>query len=76
MINDFMNVLEDYASVNLHSEVGRRSVAQALIDYMCEHHIVMYTDLDGAKNDPAMIEFMKSCGCDTNQTELPLKRGL
>jgi hypothetical protein len=76
MIDDFMSVLEDYAGVNLHSESGRKSVAQALIDYMCEHHIVMYTDLDGAMSDPNMIEFIKNCGCNVNQTELQLERGL
>ena len=67
MINDFMNVLEDYIGVNLHSEVGRRSVAQALIDYMCEHHIVSYTDLDAVKNDPKMehwINYCKKIGVD------------
>jgi len=76
MIEDFMSVLENYAEVDLHSKVGRESVARALIDYMCEHHIVTYTNLEAAKNDPTMTEFMKNCGCKANQMDIPFERGL
>ena len=76
MIEDFMSVLEDYAGVNMHSAAGRESVARALVKYMCDHHIVTYTNLETAQNDPAMVEFMKNCGCKANQMDLPFERGL
>jgi len=76
MIEDFMNVLEDFAGVNLHSRMGRESVARALVDYMCEHHIVTYTNLEAAKNDPTMTEFMKNCGCKANQMDISVEKGL
>ena len=76
MIDDFMYVLENYAGVNLHSAAGRESVARALIDYMCEHHIVTFTDLEGARNDPKMEEFIKNCGCKANQMDIPFEKGL
>ena len=76
MIEDFMNVLEDFAGVNLHSRMGRESVARALVDYMCEHHIVTYTNLEAAKNDPAMTEFIENCGCKTHHEDIPEERGL
>ena len=76
MIEDFMSVLENYAEVDLHSKVGRESVARALIDYMCEHHIVTYTNLEAAKNDPAMTEFIENCGCKANQMDIPFEKGL
>ena len=79
MIEDFMSVLEDYAGVNLHSVAGRESVAKALVKHMCDHHIVTYTNLEAAQNDPAMVEFMKNCGCkttDDDQMDLPFERGL
>ena len=55
------------------------SVARALVKYMCDHHIVTYTNLEAAKNDPAMIEFIENCGCkttDDDQMDLPFERGL
>ena len=76
MIKDFMSVLENYAGVNLHSAAGRESVARALIDYMCEHHIVTFTNYEAAVNDPNMKEFIKNCGCKPNQEDIPVKRGL
>ena len=76
MIEDFMSVLENYAEVDLHSKTGRESVARALVEYMCDHHIVTYTNLEAAKNDPAMTEFMKNCGCKANQMDIPFERGL
>ena len=76
MIDDFMSVLENYPDANLHSEAARRNIAEALVEYMCEHHIVTFTDLEGARNDPAMTEFIENCGCKANQEDIPVERGL
>ena len=76
MIEDFMYVLENYPDANLHSESARRLIAESLVRYMCEHHIVTFTDLEGAMNDPNMEEFIKNCGCKTNQTDIPFEKGL
>ena len=76
MIDDFMYVLENYTDANLHSEAARRLIATSLVNYMCEHHIVTFTDLEGARNDPAMEEFIKNCGCKANQMDIPFERGL
>ena len=76
MIEDFMSVLEDYHNANLHSEAARRTVAEALVKHMCDHHIVTYTNLETAQNDPAMVEFMKNCGCKTHHEDIPEERGL
>ena len=43
---------------------------------MCEHHIVTFTDLEGAMNDPHMEEFIKNCGCKASQMDIPFERGL
>ena len=76
MIEDFMSVLENYHNATLHSEAARRRIAEALVNHMCEHHIITYTDLECARKDPAMVEFMKNCGCKANQMDLPFERGL
>ena len=76
MIEDFMSVLENYTNTNLHSEAARRTIAEALVNYMCEHHIVTYTNLEAAKNDPAMTEFIENCGCKANQMDIPFEKGL
>ena len=76
MIEDFMSVLEDYHNANLHSEAARRTIAEALVKHMCDHHIVTYTNLEAAKNDPAMTEFIENCGCKANQMDIPFERGL
>ena len=80
MIDDFMYVLENYPDVNLASEDARRKVATALVNYMCEHHIISYTDLDAVRKDPVMMKFIENFSCnitkDNNQMELPLERGL
>ena len=76
MIEDFMSVLENYTDANLHSEAARRVIAKALVDYMCEHHIVTYTNLEAAHNDPAMTEFIENCGCKTTHEDIPEERGL
>ena len=76
MIDDFMYVLENYPDANLHSESARRMIAEALVKHMCDHHIVTYTNLEAAQNDPAMVEFMKNCGCNPTQEDIPVKRGL
>ena len=76
MIDDFMHVLENYTGANLHSVAARKVIAEALVNYMCQHHIVTFTDLEGARNDPAMEEFIKNCGCKANQEDIPVERGL
>ena len=76
MIEDFMSVLEDYHNANLHSETARRSIAEALVKHMCDHHIVTYTNLEAAKSDPAMTEFIENCGCKTHHKDIPEERGL
>ena len=76
MIDDFMFVLENYPDANLHSESARRMIATSLVNYMCEHHIVTFTNYEAAINDPKMEEFIKNCGCKPNQEDIPVKRGL
>ena len=76
MIDDFMHVLEDYTDANLHSESARRNIAEALVKHMCDHHIVTYTNLEAAQNDPKMIEFIENCGCKPNQEDIPVEKGL
>ena len=79
MIDNFMGVLEEFSNANLHSEAARRRIAEALVNHMCEHHIITYTDLERVRKDPAMIEFIKNCGCNTtddDQMDLPFERGL
>ena len=76
MIEDFMSVLEDYHNANLHSEAARRTIAEALVKHMCDHHIVTYTNLEAAKNDPAMVEFIENCGCKPTHEDIPVERGL
>ena len=76
MIDDFMHVLEDYTDANLHSEAARRRIAEALVQHMCDHHIVTYTNLEAAHNDPAMTEFIENCGCKTHHEDILEERGL
>ena len=76
MIDDFMYVLENYPDANLHSESARRMIAESLVNYMCEHHIVTFTNYEAAVNDPNMNEFIKNCGCKPIQEDIPVKRGL
>ena len=76
MIDDFMSVLEKYPDANLHSEAARRTIAEALVKHMCDHHIVTYTNLEAAHNDPAMTEFIENCGCKANQMDIPFEKGL
>ena len=76
MIDDFMHVLENYTDANLHSVAARKVIAEALVQHMCDHHIVTYTNLEAAHNDPAMIEFIENCGCKTTHEDIPVKRGL
>ena len=76
MIDDFMYVLENYPDANLHSESARRMIAESLVNYMCQHHIVTFTDLEGARNDPKMTEFIENCGCKTHHEDIPEERGL
>ena len=76
MIEDFMSVLENYTDANLHSEAARRTIAEALVKHMCDHHMVTYTNLEAAKNDPTMTEFIENCGCKVNQMDIPFEKGL
>ena len=76
MIDDFMHVLENYTTANLHSEAARKTIAEALVQHMCDHHIVTFTDYEAAINDPNMKEFIKNCGCKPNREDIPVKRGL
>ena len=76
MIDDFMYVLENYPDANLHSEAARRTIAEALVKHMCDHHIVTFTNYEAAINDPKMEEFIKNCGCKPNKEDIPVKRGL
>jgi len=76
MIDDFMHVLENYTDANLHSVAARKVIAEALVQHMCDHHIVTFTDYEAAVNDPNMKEFIKNCGCKPTQEDIPVKRGL
>jgi hypothetical protein len=84
MIEDFLYVLENYPNVNLEDKDDRELIAYALVNIMCEHHIVSYTDLDAVKNDPKMTNWIEYCQSKkdnrdiekTNQMEIPFKRGL
>jgi len=61
MKDDFMYVLENYPNVDLSKKSDRELIAYALINIMCEHHIISYTDLDAVKDDPKMIHWMEYC---------------
>ena len=81
MVEDFLYVLENYPNVNLEDRSDRELVAYALVNIMCEHHIVSYTDLDAVKNDPKMTTWINYCKTkkeeqDDSQMELPFERGL
>ena len=76
MIDDFMHVLEKHTGANLHSVAARKMIAEALVQHMCDHHIVTFTNYEAAVNDPNMKEFIKNCGCKPNQEDIPVKRGL
>ena len=76
MIDDFMHVLENFHNANLHSEAARRTIAEALVQHMCDHHIVTFTNYEAAVNDPNMTEFIKNCGCKVNHEDIPEERGL
>ena len=81
MVEDFLYVLENYPNVNLEDKSDRELIAYALVNIMCEHHIVSYTDLDAVENDPKMTTWINYCKTkkeerDDNQMEIPFKRGL
>ena len=79
MKDDFMYVLENYPNADLSKEEDRKLVAESLVNFMCDHHIVTYTDLEAVKNDPKMLNWIKQCknrNQESIQTELPLERGL
>ena len=70
MINDFMYVLENYPDANLSSEDARKTIAQALANIMCEHHIVSYTDLESVKDDPKMANWIDYCKSKSDERDL------
>ncbi len=80
MKDDFLYVLENYPDANLSSESAREMIADALVNIMCEHHIVAYTDLSACKDDPKMQNWINYCKTASNkderQTELPFEKGL
>ena len=76
MIDDFMHVLENHTDANLHSATERERIAEALVQHMCDHHIVTFTNYEAAVNDPHMEEFIKNCGCKVNHEDIPEERGL
>ena len=84
MVEDFLYVLENYPNVNLEDKDDRELIAYALVNIMCEHHIVSYTDLEAVKNDPKMAHWVDYCKSKnderdiekTNQMEIPFKEGL
>ena len=76
MIDDFMHVLENHHDANIQCEAARRNIAEALVQHMCDHHIVTFTNYEAAVNDPHMEEFIKNCGCKPNKEDIPVKRGL
>ena len=80
MINDFMYVLENYPDANLSSEDARKTIAQALANIMCEHHIVSYTNLSAVDNDPKMQNWIDYCktieSTDEENSSPTTERGL
>ena len=84
MLEDFLYVLEYYPNVNLEDKSDRELLAYALVNIMCEHHIVSYTDLEAVKNDPKMEQWISYCNSKkdsrdiekSNQMDLPFERGL
>ena len=61
MIDDFMYVLENYPNVDLSDSSDREMLAYALVNIMCEHHVVSYTNLEAANEDPKMQEWVSYC---------------
>ena len=81
MIDDFMYVLENYPNVDLSNRSDREMVAYALVNIMCEHHVVSYTDLEAVRKDPKMEQWVSYCKSkkvedNPDQMELPFEKGL
>ena len=81
MVEDFLYVLENYPNVNLEDKSDRELIAYALVNIMCEHHIVSYTDLSLIENDPKMAHWIEYCKSkneevDVNQMKIPFEKGL
>ena len=81
MIDDFMYVLENYPNVDLSDSSDREMLAYALVNIMCEHHVVSYTDLEAARKDPKMEQWVSYCKSkkeedNSDQMELPFEKGL
>jgi len=81
MVEDFLYVLENYPNVNLEDKSDRELIAYALVNIMCEHHIVSYTDLSAVNDDPKMSHWIEYCKTkndkeDTNQLHIPFDGGI
>ena len=70
MVEDFLYVLENYPNVNLEDKSDRELVAYALVNIMCEHHIVSYTDLESVKDDPKMANWIDYCKSKSDESDL------
>jgi len=85
MVEDFLYVLENYPNVNLENKSDRELIAYALVNIMCEHHIVSYTDLNSVDSDPKMENWISYCKSKSdgkeidenkNQLDLPFDEGI
>ena len=81
MIDDFMYVLENYTNVDLSNSSEREMLAYALVNIMCEHHVVSSPNFESANEDPKMQECVSYCKTKTQKTnpdqmELPFEKGL
>ena len=76
MKDDFMYVLENYPNADLSNTEDREKISQALVNIMCEHHVVFYTDLEAVKNDPKMESWISHCKTLKNDKNDVIERGL
>ena len=81
MKDDFIHVLENYPNVDLSKKEDRELLADALVNIMCSHHIVTYTDLEAVRKDPVMLNWIQQCKArsddsETDQPDLPFEKSL
>ena len=77
MKDDFMYVLENYTNADLSNTEDREKISQALVNIMCEHHIVTYTDLNAVEGDAKMKNWINHCKTlKTDKNENITERGL
>ena len=74
----FMYVLENYPNADLSKKNDRELIAESLTNFMIDHHVVAYTDLEAAKKDPKMLNWIKDVKNknNDNQMDLPFEKGL